>query len=101
MRKDIAESKESSYDEPAYKIKSITNHYDNDKEKSFFYCETEKGKTPRFVSLKTTYTTNPSLVLSYIYKENLKIHAECKLLGIDHQLKCYLNNLDIDTTLNR
>ena len=84
------------FEERISKIIRVEDHHANERERLFLYCITENDENPRYLSLQKSCTLNESLVLSYLYVNNLTIHPECKKLGIDEKIRTFIKMLDLD-----
>jgi hypothetical protein len=84
------------FEERISKIIRVEDHHANERERLFLYCITENDENPRYLSLQRSCTLNESLVLSYLYVNNLTIHPECKKLGIDEKIRTFIKMLDLD-----
>jgi hypothetical protein len=92
----IAESNGYPYEERISKIIRVEDHHANERERLFLYCITENDQNPRYLSLQRSCMLNESLVLSYLYVNELTNHSECKKLGIDKRICNLIEMLDLD-----
>jgi hypothetical protein len=88
------------FEERLSKIIRVEDHHANERERLFLYCKTENDENPRYLSLQRSCTLNESLVLSYLYVNDLTIHPECKKLGIDEKIRNFIEMLDLDEKSN-
>jgi hypothetical protein len=92
----IAESNGYPYEENISKILKVEGHHANERERLFLYCIVENDQNPRYLSLHKSWMLNESVVLTYLYVNELTNHPECKKLGIDRRIYNLIEMLDFD-----